>query len=50
MKNVVPPSEKLLKKKPASSDKYHDMGLSENVGYIPNYSHFIGIMIINHWV
>ena len=26
------------------------MGLSENVGYIPNYSHLIGIMIINHWV
>ena len=20
------------------------------IGYIPNYSHFIGIMIINHWV
>ena len=27
-----------------------DMGLSENVGYIPNYSHLIGIMIIDHWV
>ena len=26
------------------------MGLSENVGYIPNYSNLIGIMIINHWV
>ena len=24
-----------------------DVGLSENVGYIPNYSHLIGIMIIN---
>ena len=25
--------------------------VTENVGYIPNYSHFIGIiMIINHWV
>ena len=20
------------------------------IGYIPNYSHLIGIMIINHWV
>jgi hypothetical protein len=20
------------------------------IGYIPNYSHFIGIIIINHWV
>ena len=33
---------------------HHDhLGLSENVGYIPNfnnYSHLIGIMIINHWV
>ena len=26
------------------------VGLSENVGYIPTYSHLIGIMIINHWV
>ena len=28
-----------------------DMGLSENVGYIPNeIAILIGIMIINHWV
>jgi len=20
------------------------------IGYIPNYSHLVGIMIINHWV
>ena len=24
------------------------MGLSENVGYTPNYSHLVGIMIINN--
>ena len=29
---------------------WEDMGLSENVGYIPNCSHLIGVMIINHWV
>ena len=23
---------------------------SMEIGYIPNYSHLIGIMIINHWV
>ena len=23
---------------------------SVKIGYIPNYSHLIGIMIINHWV
>ena len=28
---------------------YNHMDLSEN-RYIPNYSHLIGIMIINHWV
>ena len=22
----------------------------QKIGYIPNYSHLIGIMIINHWV
>jgi len=35
-----------------SSDR-SDKGLSENRVYsiyIPNYSHLIGIMIINHWV
>ena len=26
-----------------------DMGMSEN-GVYPNYSHLVGIMIINHWV
>ena len=25
-------------------------GLSENRVYTPNYSHLIGIMIIDHWV
>ena len=29
--------------------RHQNMGLSEN-RYIPNYSHLIGIMIINHWV
>ena len=30
-------------------DSHSHMGLSENrVQYIPNYSHLIGIMIINH--
>ena len=38
--------------KPQTYIKYvHSiLGLFENVGYIPNYSHLIGIMIINHWV
>ena len=33
-----------------SWENWEDVGLSENVGYIPNYSHLIGILIINHWV
>ena len=32
------------------SARKKQVGLTENVGYIPNYSHLIGIMIINHWV
>ena len=35
---------------PMFEDRKAPMGLSENVGYIPNYTHLIGIMIINHWV
>jgi hypothetical protein len=26
------------------------IGVCLKIGYIPNYSHLIGIMIINHWV
>jgi len=30
-------------------EKYtHDAMMK--MGYIPNYSHLVGIMIINHWV
>jgi hypothetical protein len=31
---------------------YIHMGMSENgvYRYTPNYSHLVGIMIINHWV
>ena len=29
---------------------YRYLGMSENGVYTPNYSHLVGIMIINHWV
>ena len=29
---------------------FHSLWVYLKIGYIPNYSHLIGIMIINHWV
>ena len=31
-------------------DRCLDIWVCLKIGYIPNYSHLIGIMIINHWV
>ena len=33
-----------------ASCHYEILWVCLKIGYIPNYSHLIGIMIMNHWV
>jgi len=35
---------------PGTADENLAKWVCLKIGYIPNYSHLIGIMIINHWV
>ena len=42
--------QKMDAKCPVRLGKYGMIWVCLKIGYIPNYSHLIGIMIINHWV